>query len=115
MTKKMKVSIILMVFAFFLLANCSEDELLDDVGKLVKTWNKRHSNRNDVVILTIGKSNIANGLAKRISGDNAIVFPQPKSKLKTGKPSFVIIISDVFDPVSEVNVKSILSQEKSHL
>lgn len=97
----MKILKALLVLTALFFADCYHEKLVDYVGGLVKTWNKRHSNTNDVVIFNLrGDNDFVNDLVRKISGENAIVFPQKEKASKIGKPSFIIIISATFDPVS---------------
>lgn len=105
----MKFVKIFLMLSFFCLADfynfsevlkISRENLLDFVGETVKSWNRNHSNSNDVVIFNIGKNDDdAAGIAKRVSSENAIISPTHGQILKVSKPSFIIILSDLYDKV----------------
>lgn len=76
------------------------ENLLDFVGETVKSWNRNHSNSNDVVIFNIGKNDDdAVGVAKRVSSQNAIISPRRGQLFRVSKPSFIIILSDIYNKV----------------
>lgn len=84
----------------------SQDYRLEFVGEMIKNWSRKHELKNDVAIINIGSDKyFGNGLAKTISGVSSIIFPTQEtwSSLKTGKASFIVILSDEYNNVSLCN------------
>lgn len=89
------------------LVNDSNEKVINLVGRLLKQWSREHDGRNEVAIVNIGKGeNIARDLARQIPPDFSVIFPNKKrpKQYVTGKSTFIIILSDIYEAVSGLGV-----------
>lgn len=82
------------------IAPSAEERLMSAVANLVSTWNKRHSEKNDVLVFDLeSDKSYPNEFLARISKENTILLSKLSETLPAIKPSFCIILSSYYNEV----------------
>ena len=86
----------------------------------MENWSQKHTGRNKVAIIELGEnSDDAKSLARKISSDFSVIFPNINIKTKFGQnddlikeSTFIVILSDIYEFVSIYGYLSSANTEK---